>query len=268
MTITLLSIMEEVQGGPAHGRVRSGRGTRGRGSGRCANRGRGLDGLEDAAVGGGRGGAADREEHGHGRGCGRGRVNNVDRQRLVDAFEDGDDYHELAALLGIPHQTAGSIIHVWLVEGRVQRLPEGGNRNIKLTDDMQVFIRDEQEKLYNSLSSPSLQLVRNWRFASQTRQFQTSNFVSQPGTFKTSSSPPRLLERTAMYRMKEIVPTQSSDAFNTPHGFCQPRSVHIYIYLFVPHHQFLLSKVSTNVKYTLTSRGLTSLLGEAKAVHH
>ena len=37
--------------------------------------------------------------------------------------------------------------------------------------------------------------------------------------FKTSSSPSRLLERTAMYRMKEIVPTQSSDVFNTPHGW-------------------------------------------------
>ena len=43
--------------------------------------------------------------HGHGRGCGHGRrVSNVDWQRLVDAYEDGDDYHELAAFLGIPYQ--------------------------------------------------------------------------------------------------------------------------------------------------------------------
>ena len=41
---------------------------------------------------------------------------------------------------------------------------------------MQAFIRDEQEKLYNSLSPPSPQLIRNWRFASQTWQSQTSNF--------------------------------------------------------------------------------------------
>ena len=47
----------EVQGGPARGRERSGRGTRGHGRGRCASCGRGLDGLEDAAVDGGRGGA-------------------------------------------------------------------------------------------------------------------------------------------------------------------------------------------------------------------
>ena len=106
---------EEVQGGPARGRGRGGRGTRGCGRGRCANCGRGLDGLVDAAVGGGRGGAADRG-HGRGHGCGRDRVSNVDWQRLVDAFEDGDDYHKLTALLGIPYQTAQSI--TCLVGGR------------------------------------------------------------------------------------------------------------------------------------------------------
>ena len=135
---------EEVHGGPARGRGHGGRGTRGRGRGRCANRGRGLDGLEDAAVGAGRSGAADWGGHGDRHGCGHGRggVSNVGWQRLADAFEDGDDYHQLAALLGIPYQMARSIIHVWLAEGRVQRLPEGGAHNIKLTDGMQAFIRD------------------------------------------------------------------------------------------------------------------------------
>ena len=108
--------MEEVQGGPARGRGRGGRGTRGRGRSRCAKCGTGLDDLEDATVGGGRGGTADRGGHWHwhgrgrGREHGRGRVGNVDRQRLVDAFEDDDDYHELAALLDIPYQTARNII--------------------------------------------------------------------------------------------------------------------------------------------------------------
>ena len=107
MTITLLEFMEEeVEGGPARGRGRGGRGTRGRGCGRCANRGRGLDGLEDAAVDGGRIDAADRGGRERGRGYGR-------DQRLVDAFEDGDDCHELATLLEIPYQTARSIIRVW-----------------------------------------------------------------------------------------------------------------------------------------------------------
>ena len=85
---------EEVQRRPGRGR--------GCGRSRRVDRDRGLDGLEDAAVGGGRGGAADRGR----RGCGLGRVSNVDRQRLVNAFEDGDNYHELTALLGIPYQTA------------------------------------------------------------------------------------------------------------------------------------------------------------------
>ena len=51
--------MEEVQGGPAHGRVGGGTGTHERDRGKSANRGREFDGLEDAVVGGGRGGAAD-----------------------------------------------------------------------------------------------------------------------------------------------------------------------------------------------------------------
>ena len=59
---------EEVQGGPAREKGRSGRGTCGRDRGKCANRGRGLDGLKDAAVAGGRGGAADREDMGVGMG--------------------------------------------------------------------------------------------------------------------------------------------------------------------------------------------------------
>ena len=84
---------EEVQGGLAMWRGRSGRETRGCGCGRCANRGRGLDGLEDAVVGGGRGGAVDQGGPEHGCGCGHGcgRVRNIDQQWLVDAFENGDD---------------------------------------------------------------------------------------------------------------------------------------------------------------------------------
>ena len=50
---------EEVQVGLALGRGRGGRRICGRGRGRCANRGRGLDGLEDVTVSGGCGGAAD-----------------------------------------------------------------------------------------------------------------------------------------------------------------------------------------------------------------
>ena len=169
---------EEVQGGPASGRGRGGRGTRGCGRGRCANRGRRLDDLEDATVVGGRGGVADREGRGHG----RGRVSNVDRQRLVDAFEDGDDYHELPAALGIPYQRleASYVSGWWKV---VYKDYQRAELATFMTDDMQAFRRDEQEKLYNSLSPPSLRLVRNWQFSSQTRKFQTSNFVSQPGTF-------------------------------------------------------------------------------------
>ena len=88
-----------------------------------------------------------------------------------------DDYHELAALLGNMYQTVRSIMSVWLAEGRVQRLPEGGARNIKLTDDMQAITRDEQEKLYNSLSPPS----PHWS--------GTGGSLPRNGNFKLNHSP-------------------------------------------------------------------------------
>ena len=145
--ITLIEIIEEeVQGGPARGRGRGGRGTRGRGCGRCANRGRELDGLEDAAVGGEHGGQLIEEDMDVGVGMGMGvsgRVSNADRQRLVDAFEDDDDYTNSLPFWAFVSN--GSKHHTCLIGG----------------DDMQAFIRDEQEKLYNSLSPPSPRLVRN-----------------------------------------------------------------------------------------------------------
>ena len=155
--------------------------------------------VQDAAVCGGRGGAVDRGGRGrecgrgHGRGHGRGSVGNVDRQRLVDAFEDGDGYHELAALLGIPYQTARSIIRVLLAKGRVQRLSEGGTRNIKLIDDMQAFIRDFVLQPFTTIAAVGQELAV--RFPDMTI-FKINH---SPAPFKTSSSPPRLLDRTAMY---------------------------------------------------------------------
>ena len=69
-----------------------------------------------------------------------------------------------------------------------------------------------------------------------------------------------------MHHMKEIVSTQLSDIFNMPYGWSI--YVSIRIYLFLPHYQFLLSQVSTNIKCTLMRQGLTSLLREAKADEH
>ena len=52
----------------------------------------------------------------------------------------------------------------------VYRLPEAEAHNLKLTDDMQAFNRDFVLQLpFTTIAA----LVRNWRFASQTRQFQT-----------------------------------------------------------------------------------------------
>ena len=64
---------------------------------------------------------------------------------------------------------------------------------------------------YNSFSPPSPRLVRNWRFASHTRQFQTiaRHLQNQVITTKIAGKDSNV----------PYVPTQSSDVFNTPHGW-------------------------------------------------
>ena len=51
----------------------------------------------------------------------RDKVSNEDRQRIVDAFEDGYDWQEFARQLNVKMETARSIIRVWVREGRVER---------------------------------------------------------------------------------------------------------------------------------------------------
>ena len=239
--------MEEVQGGPARGRGRGGRGTRGRGPGRCANRGRGFDGLEDAAAGGERGGAADRG--GHGRGRGRGRVSNVDRQRLVDAIEGDNDYHELAALLDIPYQTARSYMSGW------RKVVYKDYQKAKLaTSNWQMTCKPSLEiSCHKSLSSPSPRLIRNWRFASQTRQFQTQpsqQFQNQRITTKIAGKDNDVpYERNRLNTIERRFQYATWSVNLGQHSLlpvCATSSIPSFT-------------VSINVKCTSTSRGLTSL---------
>ena len=140
---------EEVQGGPARGRGRGGRGTRGCGRGRYANHGRGLDGLEDAAVGGRAVVRLIEEDMDIDVGAGVGMGVGMRVVELATLIGSG-----LLMLLKMVMTAMNSLLfwtfhikrleasRVWLAEGHVQRLAEGGARNIKLTDDMQAFIRD------------------------------------------------------------------------------------------------------------------------------
>ena len=63
------------------------------------------------------------------------RVQNVDRERLIEAFENNNaDYLEVADTLGIKRATARSIVMVnYLRTGRRHRLPTGGAHNTRLT---------------------------------------------------------------------------------------------------------------------------------------
>ena len=62
----------------------------------------------------------------------RNMVSNADRQRLIDAFENGDDYMALADQLQVNRETARSIVRVWMDEGRSRSLQCGGARNVKV----------------------------------------------------------------------------------------------------------------------------------------
>ena len=72
------------------------------------------------------------------------RVSNVDRGRLIEAFEDNHaDYLELADTLGIKRSAARSIVATYLRTGRHEKLPTGGAHNTKVDEEM----RDELERL-------------------------------------------------------------------------------------------------------------------------
>ncbi len=76
-------------------------------------------------------------------------VPNRDRRRLVETFENGDDYLLLAAQMNINRHTARSVIRVWMDEARVDRLPMGGRRNgnLKVDDEMlQAILETVRER--------------------------------------------------------------------------------------------------------------------------
>ncbi len=67
-------------------------------------------------------------------------VNNIDRQRLVDAHRDGADYQVLAQQLGIARQTARNIVVRFQQTGTVDLQARGGARNSKIDADMEAYL--------------------------------------------------------------------------------------------------------------------------------
>ena len=71
------------------------------------------------------------------------RISNVDRERLIDAFEGNDlDYLELADNLNINRSTARSIVATYLRSGRRERLDRGGATHFRMDDEMRHHLHD------------------------------------------------------------------------------------------------------------------------------
>lgn len=84
----------------------------------------------------------------------RNRVSNTDRRRIVDTFENGEDYLNLADTLSINRDTARSIIRVWRDEGRVERRAQGGRRNIRVDEEMKaVMLEIAREEPFSTLTA-------------------------------------------------------------------------------------------------------------------
>ena len=71
------------------------------------------------------------------------RITVIDKQRLLNAYERGDDYFALADDLGIKRRSAYAIVRRVERRGGVVELPRGGRRHVKVDNDM----RRELEKL-------------------------------------------------------------------------------------------------------------------------
>ena len=73
------------------------------------------------------------------------KIGNIDKQRLINAFENGRDYITAAENLGINKQTARNIIMKYRDTGRVENLYRGGNKRQKFDEEMVEFLRNRIE---------------------------------------------------------------------------------------------------------------------------
>ena len=89
-------------------------------------------------------------------------VSNQDRQRLVDCFENGEDFIVLAQQLQIHPDTARSVIRLWMEEARVEAKPRGGARNKKVDNEMAAEVRRlARENPFTTLVRIQDQLLAN-----------------------------------------------------------------------------------------------------------
>ncbi len=92
--------------------------------------------------------------------CGRYRaVNNVDMERLIEAFENNQaDYLQLADTLGIKRSTARSIVTTYLRTGRHEKLPTGEAHNTRVDQEIQ----DELKRLLDENPLLTLKQMKDY----------------------------------------------------------------------------------------------------------
>ena len=69
----------------------------------------------------------------------------VDRNRIINAYECGEDYQHVATTLSIALQTALNIVKRFRQRGHGNVLPRGGRRHVKIDDEMVQYMVTEIE---------------------------------------------------------------------------------------------------------------------------
>ena len=106
---------------------------RGQRVGRGRGRGRGRD--RDQGDGGGQGNTAPPPAGAPAQPVRRRAISVVDKRRLIDSFNNGEDYLSLANQLNINVSTARNIVRRAQIGGEIAGA-RGGRRNVKVHDDM------------------------------------------------------------------------------------------------------------------------------------
>ena len=68
------------------------------------------------------------------------KISLVDRERIVNAFRNGNDWKELGRMMGLAKQSVRNIVTTYMQTGRTNTLAKGGVKRQKLTQEMVVSI--------------------------------------------------------------------------------------------------------------------------------
>lgn len=136
------------------------------------------------------------------------RINNEDRRRLIDAYEDPDgDFKELAEILCINSETARSIIRTYLKTNQRDKKDRGGSHNNKVDAEMrevlQTIVDEEPTLTLNQINEelrrklPSKPQIEISTLSKTLRGMLITLKLSQDVVMQRNSQP--VLERRAQY---------------------------------------------------------------------